>query len=48
MPRPCYISIEGKTQGNITADPVSNILPTLLMPEGITALKRFKYANDND
>ncbi|HGN1518467.1 hypothetical protein NFF66_03190 [Proteus mirabilis] len=48
MPTPCYISIEGKTQGNITADPVSNILPTLLMPEGITALKRFKYVNDND
>lgn len=24
------------------------LLPTLLMPEGITALKRFKYANDND
>ncbi len=24
------------------------LLPTLLMPEGITALKRFKYANDNN
>ncbi|MER1736483.1 lipase family protein, partial [Proteus mirabilis] len=24
------------------------LLPTLLMPEGITALKRFKYVNDND